>query len=570
MADFYNNRSLLLGNTVPQFDTASIGRGIANLQSGLSGTYDTEVLNNKLKKQEEDRQYQRNRDALADVRYEADREERLNDKFDKKQRESMTNEALGLIGNQDSFLSGKISAENKAYADALSQVSDPAERARLEQDIKNYQSGQQRQSWIDTTLGQSNIDQGKVLDLKRQMSQDEESKRRFDLQLAETQALRAENRAERLAREQEKKQQSIAASIAAREFIGTPDVQSTVVEKSTGKLILDPSKQSEFNAINDKILQEKPIADRISKIEKLGNDILTPDQKTDEALRERWRQEYGDKLKESNISNIAGSVAEGIRYKSNNVDAAKTDLAEFLQTNTKDPIFGSKEQNDAYDKRLKELQNNLKKAELEDKNAPTINKESVPDFETYKKSLLGKSALAESRIVNENNELAKEYNNRVDKLLKTDGFGIEEKIKTEVPVNASDVAKNVFINTRQKMLDAGITDEAIINTEASKAAKLAADKQASVLDKARESATKKAAKVEEKISSQQEQAMKDRIDEIKTAEKSLDSYSKAKDQRDIIVNGEYLDPEEYIKYERDRIDQMKNVFRNKYPSYGSF
>ena len=122
----------------------------------------------------------------------------------------------------------------------------------------------------------------------------------------------------------------------------------------------------------------------------------------------------------------------------------------------------------------------------------------------------------------------------------------------------------------QKMLDAGITDEAIINTEASKAAKLAADKQASVLDKARESATKKAAKVEEKISSQQEQAMKDRIDEIKTAEKSLDSYSKAKDQRDIIVNGEYLDPEEYIKYERDRIDQMKNVFRNKYPSYGSF
>lgn len=178
--------------SIPQF---GVTRGILNEYIARDD------LEKERAKKEEERQYQRSRDALVDSRYEADRKERLDDKFDAKQRASMTNEALALIGNKDAFLSGKISAENKAYADALAQISDPAERARLEQDIKGYQVGQQRQSWIDTTLGQSNIENSKVLDLKRDIEKEEENKRRFELgydmqkeQLAQSRADSAYNR----------------------------------------------------------------------------------------------------------------------------------------------------------------------------------------------------------------------------------------------------------------------------------------------------------------------------------------------------------------------------------------
>ena len=179
----------------------------------LNDQRDNEIA---LKQKEEAIKYQRERDALIDSRYEADRKERLNDKFDAKQRESMTNEALALIGNKDAFLSGKISAENKAYTDALSQVEDPEERARLANDIKGYQNTTQKQSWIDSTLGQTNIDNSKILDLKRDIEKDEESRRRFELQLAETRATRNEAQAERAERAREK----LDARKAVAELVG--------------------------------------------------------------------------------------------------------------------------------------------------------------------------------------------------------------------------------------------------------------------------------------------------------------------------------------------------------------
>ena len=197
MSEYYNQKSLLTEVSAPQFDISSFGRGLAQVSQGLSSTYDREIEEEKIRKADEEKKYQRSRDALVDSRYEADRKERLDDKFDAKQKASMTNEALALIGNKDAFLSGKISAENKAYADALAQISDPVERARLEQDVKGYQtSGQQKQGWIDSALGQSNIDNSKILDLKRDMEKESENKRRFELGYDIQKAQLAQSRAD--------------------------------------------------------------------------------------------------------------------------------------------------------------------------------------------------------------------------------------------------------------------------------------------------------------------------------------------------------------------------------------
>ena len=252
----------------------SIGKSTSELLIGYGNTLNDKRDNEiALKQKEEAIKYQRSRDALIDSRYEADRKERLDDKFDAKQRESMTNEALALIENKDAFLSGKISAENKAYADALSQISDPAERARMEQEIKSYQtSGQQKQSWINSTLGQSNIDNSKILDLKRDIEKEAESKRRFDLQLAETRATRAEIKKERDEREKEKLDaRKAAAEIVARSIAGDKNTSSSgilydVIEEKTGKKTIKDGTVIPEGEGSEELKKMKILSDRIDAL----------------------------------------------------------------------------------------------------------------------------------------------------------------------------------------------------------------------------------------------------------------------------------------------------------------
>lgn len=118
---------------------------------------------------------QKQRDNIIDSRYEADKKERLNDKFDAKQKEIATNENLALISDKDSFLAGKTSAEDKAYSDAINTITDPVEKQRLQSEYNAYKNGSQKQSWANAVSGQTNVDQKQIVDLRRNLAQDDQS-----------------------------------------------------------------------------------------------------------------------------------------------------------------------------------------------------------------------------------------------------------------------------------------------------------------------------------------------------------------------------------------------------------
>lgn len=373
---------------------------------------------------------------------------------------------------------------------------------------------------------------------------------------------------ERQDREKEKKEESAAAGIAARKSAAIPEIHSTEVEKETGKLTLDPNKKEEFySKINDEISSDKNIQTRISNIENASKDILTDEQKTDEGMKKLWNETYADTINESNAKNTFGQMYENSKVP-DSVKDAKEELRKFRGENNRINRFtSSKSELDAYNSRVKELEDNIKKEQEKYKNSPESSKYSIPDFNDFKKEKLTKSAAAESKIESESNAIGSVYGDRFDKILKNDGYGVKEKVKDYTPLSVDEVRKKTFNETANEMRKSGITDENTISVYSAKVANDAGEKQAKVIKEARENASAKAIKTNEKEEKISENSIKDNISIIKEASKSLDSYAKSKDKQDMFVNGIYLSPKEYMKYETDRIESLKSDFRKKYPGY---
>ena len=110
--------------------------------------------------------YQRDRDAIADSRYEADKKERLEDKNRLLQKDYNTTNAMSAIENKDAYIAGRMSAEQKAIQDTLANA-DPVLRSQIQSELKGYDPKASGQQWADTALGQSNVDANMISNLKR-------------------------------------------------------------------------------------------------------------------------------------------------------------------------------------------------------------------------------------------------------------------------------------------------------------------------------------------------------------------------------------------------------------------
>ena len=110
--------------------------------------------------------YQRDRDAIADSRYEADKKERLEDKNRLLQKDYNTANAMSAIENKDAYIAGRMSAEQKAIQDTLANA-DPVLRSQIQSELKGYDPKASGQQWADTALGQSNVDANMISNLKR-------------------------------------------------------------------------------------------------------------------------------------------------------------------------------------------------------------------------------------------------------------------------------------------------------------------------------------------------------------------------------------------------------------------
>lgn len=410
------------------------------------------------KEREQDRQDKLNRYAIEDQRYLEEKAEKASDKFDARQKEIATNEALALVGDEKGFLSTKISAENKAYEDALATVEDPVEKARLANEIKQYQtSGEQAKSWKDSILGNSNIDQKVVGDLKRELARDEESARRFNLQLAETRATRNEAKAEReAARKREEQRQADVYGVKTIESGSLKSVPwgqygalSGATDVKTGNKILEPGNVEAQNL--QATLYEKNVSPIATKMENLSSKILTPEQKSDNKyLQEQFAKDNPEAYKTSTPFGRLFSGAD----KNVNMQLEIDQAREKLRVKP-DPFISTNEEIKKYQDKVNEVNNQIKS--IKEKYSDTSSSSNI-SFEDYKKAK-----------INESNQAEKEYNDLQLKLVNTtkeidkqvvDRFGIDEVKKQESYITSVQAGNIAAENAKNEARRLGLSAEA--------------------------------------------------------------------------------------------------------------
>lgn len=410
------------------------------------------------KEREQDRQDKLNRYAIEDQRYLEQKAEKASDKFDARQKEIATNEALALVGDEKGFLSTKISAENKAYEDALATVEDPVEKARLANEIKQYQtSGEQAKSWKDSVLGNSNIDQKVVGDLKRELARDEESARRFNLQLAETRASRNEAKAERdAARKREEQRQADVYGVKTIESGSLKSVPwgqygalSGATDVKTGNKILEPG-NVEAQSLQA-TLYEKNVSPIATKMENLSSKILTPEQKSDNKyLQEQFAKDNPEAYKTSTPFGRLFSGAD----KNVNMQLEIDQAREKLRVKP-DPFMSTNEEIKKYQDKVNEVNNQIKS--IKEKYSDTSSSSNI-SFEDYKKAK-----------INESNQAEKEYNDLQLKLVNTtkeldkqvvDRFGIDEVKKQESYITSVQAGNIAAENAKNEARRLGLSAEA--------------------------------------------------------------------------------------------------------------
>ena len=408
------------------------------------------------KEREQDRQDRLNRYAIEDQRYLEQKAEKASEKFDARQKEIATNEALALVGDEKGFLSTKTSAENKAYEDALATVEDPVEKARLANEIRQYQtSGEQAKSWKDSVLGNSNIDQKVVGDLKRELARDEESARRFNLQLAETRATRNEAAKERQeAREREEQRtrdiygKSIADDWQKNLNIGKSGAIKTVDNVSTGNKIINPSKKIEAEEFKASLYHSPDFKKDITEIENLNSKILTPDQKLDDKyLQEQFAKDNPEAYKKGSIlGGVLGNTFDSLK-KQNEITKATNEVI----ITKPDLLTASNEEKIAYENRLKNL----------DKTIESINKKyetssgSNISFEDYKKARIDESNEAEKNLTNLQKNLVSKISNIEKQVINK--YGIDEKTSKEIYMTPQEAGDIVYKEALREALDSGIS-----------------------------------------------------------------------------------------------------------------
>ncbi len=122
----------------------------------------------RLKLQQEKDAYQRGRDAISDTRYD---EQQLKTDAEKNRligKEINTANAMQAIYNPDEYKSLRMSSEQKAIQDTLANAT-PEDRLQMQQELKGYDPKASGQQWVDTAIGQSNVDSSKLADLRINM-----------------------------------------------------------------------------------------------------------------------------------------------------------------------------------------------------------------------------------------------------------------------------------------------------------------------------------------------------------------------------------------------------------------
>ena len=180
MAEFYNSKSLLSGRAAPEFNVDAMLKGAQAIQKSFSSPYEDELLANKLAEARAKEQHALDREKIIDARYDADKQERLDDKNRLLQKDYNTANAMSAIYNPDQYQQGRMIAEQKSIEDSITNLSPDEQIIARAEIAKNYNPEISAKGWTDIALNQSNVDVGKIADLRMDMAKQKIQQEQFE------------------------------------------------------------------------------------------------------------------------------------------------------------------------------------------------------------------------------------------------------------------------------------------------------------------------------------------------------------------------------------------------------
>lgn len=169
MASQYYNTDLNSSKVnvrMPEYDTSGLLKAGQAIGNSLDYWKNKDIAEQERLLQAKKEQHALDREKLMDSRYEADKQERLDDKNRLLQKDYNTANAMSAIENRDAYIAGRMSSEQKAIQDTLASAT-PEDRLQIQQELKGYDPKASGQQWVNTALGQSNVDANMISNLKR-------------------------------------------------------------------------------------------------------------------------------------------------------------------------------------------------------------------------------------------------------------------------------------------------------------------------------------------------------------------------------------------------------------------
>ena len=304
----------------------------------------------KQKRLDEQDAYQKQRDTLADTRYDEQQSKADAEKNRLLQKEYNTSNVLSSISDEKGYTAGRLATEQKAIQDTLASAT-PEERLKMQQELKGYDPKASGQQWVNTALSQSNVDSGAIVNLKGDLRKEAEQTRQFNenKRIAQENADRAyslqkkeydQRIQERADRFQEKKNESLIAKRKYEQFydkngnVATVDVNdpvsldnasksgfyNTEFIKLQGKVSKDGTTSGyESNAGGTNSFFNRDKKDYITNINysSLGKD---QQKKLDELSASTFRGTTGEKKEVINFLDKVDSVSKSAKLNKNEAE----------------------------------------------------------------------------------------------------------------------------------------------------------------------------------------------------------------------------------------------------------
>lgn len=435
-------------------------------------------------RQESKDKYQRDRDALQDTRYDADKKQKADENaaisnYANQVNMYQTGNALGQAQGQEiSDMADKLTASGVTGSDFDKQLNDRVNQMYSQNRTRVGSNPTDALAFVkENVIVPQGVDPSKIIqindnlenkfirmqekkdDLEYRREKDKEDsvfrKQQLGMQQQQLNASLQE-RADRLKEKQEERESIINARNVRNEFINDPassNIDETIIKKETGRNIIPEEKKATYQSEINKVLESDKNTGNVKRIEELANSGLYTDKELNDPvkLQQILKEKYPEEYKSPELLNKATSVFETAKL---NI-AKNSELNEIRKNNPLPAIpfggFTSQEDRDAYNKSFSNLK--AKEKDVEQKYDKTIKKDNTSDLVQRLKTENTSKLNEIDKLVNENTKSFEEADKELKKTL-----GVKETVSKKIPKATEEYRADVYDSMIKKIKNPTVYD----------------------------------------------------------------------------------------------------------------